>query len=111
MRRCPPSTLAAIFLVVVTTILSGAPLKAADDPSIISRMKRVPVESRALAAVGYSKRLRALEVEFRNGAAYRYLDVPRSLYKGLMSAPSKARFYHQNIRGKYRFRHVRPRAK
>jgi hypothetical protein len=111
MRRCSPSALAAIFLLVVTPFVSAAPLNAADDTSIISRMKRVPVESRALAAVGYSRRLRALEIEFRNGAAYRYLDVPRSLYRGLMSAPSKARFYHKNIRGKYPVRRVRPRAK
>jgi hypothetical protein len=28
-----------------------------------------------------------------------------------MKAPSRARFYHKNIRGKYRSLHVRPRAK
>ena len=110
MRRCSPRTLVASLL-LVATIVSGAPSQTADGTSIVSRMKRVPVESRALAAVGYSKRLRALEIEFRNGAIYRYLDVSPQVHTALMAAPSKARFYHQNIRGKYRSLHVRPRPK
>ena len=108
--RCSPRTL-AVSLLLVATIVSGAPVKGPADTSIISRIKRVPIESKAIAAVGYSKRLHALEIEFRNGAIYRYLDVPRSIHKGLMNAPSRARFYHKNIRGKYRVVHVRPRAK
>jgi hypothetical protein len=110
MRRCSPSALAAI-LFFAATIASGAPVETAQDSRIVSRIKRVPVESKAFVAVGYSKRLRALELEFRNGAIYRYLDVPRSVHKGLMRAPSKARFYHQQIRGKYRVLHVRSRAR
>lgn len=98
-------------LLLVAAIVNGAPVKTADETSIVSRIKRVPVESRALAAVGYSKRLRALEIEFRNGAIYRYLDVSPSVHKAFVNAPSKARFYHKNIRGQYRSLHVRPRAK
>ena len=110
MRRCSPSALAAI-LFWVATIVSGAPATTRDETLIVSRMKRLPVESRALAAVGYSKRLRALEIEFRNGAIYRYLEVRSSIHKQFMNAPSKARFYHQNVRGKYRVLHVRPRTR
>ena len=108
MRRCSPRTL-AVSLLLVATIVSGAPLTTPADSSIVSRIKRVPVESRALAAVGYSRKLHALEIEFRNGAIYRYLDVPRSVHKAMMKAPSRARFYHENIRGKYRALHVRRR--
>jgi hypothetical protein len=100
---------AAILLLAVTDG-SGAPLTGPSSPEIVSRIKRVPVESRALAAVGYSKRLRALEIEFRNGAIYRYLEVPPAAYEALMNAPSKARFYDENIRGKYRWLYVRRRA-
>ncbi|MEY2561259.1 MAG: hypothetical protein QOG51_1674 [Verrucomicrobiota bacterium] len=106
---CSPRTLAAIFLFAATNG-SGAPLTAPNDPGIVSHITRDPVESRALAAVGYSKRLRALEIEFRNGAIYRYLEVSPLVYEALMDAPSKARFYDENIRGKYRWLHVRPRA-
>jgi hypothetical protein len=89
-----------------------AALVAQADPSsteVVSRLKRIPVESTALASVGYSKRLRALEIEFRNGAVYRYLGVEPGVYDALLKAPSKARFYDQNIRHKYRSVHVRRR--
>ena len=76
------------------------------DP-IISRIPRKPVESRALATIGYSRRLRALEVEFRRGGIYRYLDVPPSVYRELEAAESKARFYNRNIKRKYRSLRVR----
>ena len=107
--QCSPRTLVAIVF-FAATVVSGAPLRTPEFPKIISHIKRVPVESRALAAVGYSKRLRALEIEFRNGAIYRYLEVSPLVYKALFNAPSKARFYDENIRGKYRSLHVRPRA-
>jgi lysyl-tRNA synthetase class 2 len=90
--------------------LSAAPVKTAEDSSIVSRIERVPIESKALAAVGYSKRLRALDIEFRDGSIYRYLEVSPQVHTALMNAPSKARFYHENIRGKYGSLHVRRRA-
>jgi lysyl-tRNA synthetase class 2 len=107
--RGSPRTLAAIVW-FAATIGSGAPLTAPEETGIVSHITRVPVESRALAAVGYSKRLHALEIEFRNGGIYRYLEVSPTVYEAFMNAPSKARFYDENIRGKYRWLHVRPRA-
>jgi hypothetical protein len=69
------------------------------------------VDSTAIARVGYSKRRHILEIEFANGAVYRYFDVPSSIYRDLMSAESKARFYDFNIKGKYRSVHVWPQIK
>ena len=106
MRRCSPIALAAGFLFVATVILADPAPRPA---GIVSRIKRLPVESSALATVGYSKRLRALEIEFRNGAIYRYLDVDPPVYEALLNARSKARFYDENIRRKYRSLHVRQR--
>lgn len=106
---CSPRVLVAALSIAVT-MANGAPLKAPDSAEIISHIKRLPVQSRALAAVGYSKRLHALEIEFRNGAIYRYLEVEPAVYRALMTAPSKARFYDENIRRKYPSLHVRPRA-
>lgn len=78
---------------------------------ITSHIPRQQVESRALRAVGFSKRRHILEIEFINGAIYRYLDVPTSVYHDLMSAESKARYYDLNIRRKYDSRRVRSRVK
>ena len=108
--RHPPIALFASVLLFATTA-AGDPPKAPDSVGIISRIKREAVQSTALASVGYSKRLHALEIEFRNGAIYRYLDVAPVVYHDLMIAPSKARFYDQNIRRKYRSLHVRRRPK
>jgi KTSC domain len=105
MRRCPPTAVALLLAAALTVNPSLVAL--AEEPGIISRIQRIPVESTAIGAVGYSKRLRALEIEFRNGAIYRYLAVAPDVYEALLKAPSKARFYDQNIRHKYRSRHVR----
>jgi hypothetical protein len=109
MRRCSPIALAASFLCAAFT-LQADPAPAPEAVEIVSRIKRVPVESTALATVGYSKRIRALEIEFRNGAIYRYLDVAPDIYDALLQAHSKARFYDDNIRRKYRSLHVRSRS-
>jgi hypothetical protein len=106
MRRCSP--IALVTLLFGVAILQADPAPPPEPVGIVSHIKRVPVESTALASVGYSKRLRALEIEFRNGAIYRYLDVGPDVYEALIRAQSKARFYDENIRHKYRSLHVRP---
>jgi KTSC domain len=95
---------------VVTAIallgLGGA--RAAEQREITSHISRQPVHSHALAAVGYSKRLHALEVEFISGAIYRYSNVPPQLYRDFLSAASKAQFYDTNVRGHFPSVHVKP---
>jgi regulator of extracellular matrix RemA (YlzA/DUF370 family) len=103
MRIPPIALIAGLFLVAATV--------SAESAEIISHIKRDAVQSTALASVGYSRRLRALEIEFRNGAIYRYLNVDPVIYHELMAAPSKARFYDEKIRRKYRSLHVRRRPK
>ncbi len=108
MRRRSPLLLFGSMLLFATTV-AGDPPTSRDSTEIVSHIKREPVRSSAIVAIGYSKRLRALEIEFVNGAIYRYLDVPASLYRRLLAAESKARFYDANIRRKYRSLHVRSR--
>ena len=98
-----------IALLVATPATQAADTDPAAPAGIISHIRRQPIGSTAVAAIGYSKRLHALEIEFRNGAIYRYLDVPNDAYRQLLSAESKARYYDQNIRGRYRSVHVRAR--
>jgi hypothetical protein len=83
----------------------------ASEAGIISRIPRHPIESTALVSVGYSERLRALEIEFRRGGTYRYLNVPVETHRQLLAAESKAGFYNRRIRGKYESVYVRPRRK
>jgi hypothetical protein len=94
---------------VVITLLSLSGASAAEPRQISSRIARQPVHSHALAAVGYSKRLHALEVEFVSGAVYRYSNVPPQIYRDFLSATSKAQFYDANVRGHFPSVHVKPR--
>lgn len=77
---------------------------------IVSRIRHETVESEGLAAIGYSKRLHALEIQFHHGGTYRYLDVPPSVLRELLASGSKAHYYNSCIRGKYRAVRVRPTA-
>lgn len=62
------------------------------------------VSSSAIAWVGYDSRARTLVVGFKQGRAYDYLGVPRHVYRGLLAAPSKGRFYNARVKDVYPFR-------
>jgi hypothetical protein len=79
--------------------------------AVTSHIPRESVVSKGIASIGYSKRLHILEIEFVNGAVYRYLQVAPSVHRDLMSADSKARYYDANIKGNYPSVRVRPRVK
>jgi len=62
-------------------------------------MKRIPIKSSNLKAVGYESEI--LEVEFLNGGVYEYSEVPQENYDGLMAALSKGKYYNQYIKGQF----------
>ena len=98
---------------VAIVFLWASPIYAADrsvEP-IVSRIPREPVDSTGLSAVGYSKRLRALEIEFHDGSIYRYLEVPHSIYREMIATDSKARYYNQYVKGKFHCLRVKARRK
>jgi KTSC domain len=102
----------ALVFCISIAFVAVALAKPSPTPShITSRIPRQSVQSTAIAKIGYSKRRHILEIEFVNGAVYRYLDIPLSVHRDLMSAESKARFYDSNIRKHYRSVLVRPRQK
>lgn len=76
-------------------------------------MDREPVASSAIAAVGFSLSFQIetplalldlpgiLEIEFTDGRVYQYQEVPTSVYKELMDAPSLGAFFNAEIRNSY----------
>ena len=50
-----------------------------------------------------------MEIEFHSGAIYRYLGVPEDVFRRLLAAESKGRFFGANIRDKFRSERVKPR--
>ena len=61
-------------------------------------MEREPVESSNVAAIGYDEADQTLEIEYRNGGVYQYLDVPAVMHKDLMRSRSIGGFLHSTIR-------------
>jgi hypothetical protein len=69
------------------------------------RTKRVI--SSAVAAVGYDAEHRVLEVRFRSGRRYFYLDVPARAYRELIAAESIGTYLNESIKPRYRAVRVR----
>ena len=64
-------------------------------------MHRTPLDSTTLSSAGYNASTRVLELEFHYGPIYRYLSVPASLYRDLLAADSKGRFFNRFIRDRF----------
>jgi KTSC domain len=56
---------------------------------------RVQLESPAIEAVTYDRENKTLDVEFRGGGAYRYLQVSLSAYRSLLKAESAGAFWNE----------------
>lgn len=67
-------------------------------------MQMIPVQSSNLASVGYENR--TLYIAFHSGGLYSYVGVPESLYRELLSAPSKGKFFHAYIKGAYPYQRI-----
>ena len=61
-------------------------------------MARAGLQSTSLHAAAWHDQEAVLELEFRSGALYRYFSVPASLYRDLLTADSKGRFFNRFIR-------------
>jgi hypothetical protein len=70
-------------------------------------MQRESVESSTLASVGYDETQFLLELEFRSGELYQYVGPSDHVYRDLMTAESKGRFFNQNIRDHFPYVRLR----
>jgi len=64
-------------------------------------MDRTPLDSTTLASAAFDTATGLLELQFRSGAIYRYFSVPASLYRDLLAAASKGRFFNRFIRDRF----------
>lgn len=71
-------------------------------------MARVDLQSSLLNAATYQDQSAFLELEFRGGAIYRYLGVPEQVYRELLSAESKGRYFNQRIRNRFTYVQIDP---
>jgi hypothetical protein len=57
--------------------------------------------SSLLTHIDYNKEDKKLNVVFKNGGKYTYLDVPEDKYKELEKAESIGKYFLSNIRGQF----------
>jgi hypothetical protein len=57
--------------------------------------ERVKLDSAAIASVTYDRKRKTLDVEFRDGDTYRYLNVPVSVYRTVLKAESAGAFWNE----------------
>ena len=69
-------------------------------------MRRDPISSSNIAAVGYDPSSETLEIEFTSGGVYQYYNVPLSIYEALLAAPSKGSFFAAQIRDRFSYARV-----
>lgn len=63
----------------------------------------IPVESSNLSKIRYDNESRTLEIEFKGGRRYQYFDVPERVFDGLRKADSHGSYFHEHIRGSFRY--------
>lgn len=70
-------------------------------------MIRKPVTSSQIKSVGYEPSSKVLEVEFSNGAIYRYHEVDEHKHHALVNSPSIGSHFHAQIRGRHHHEKVK----
>lgn len=84
------------------SLLLGLPAAKKTTP-----IRRHPVDSDAVASIGYSKDTGMLEIEFRDsGEVYRYLAVPEQEFRNLLMANSMGTYLNTKFK-KAGYRYLR----
>lgn len=71
-------------------------------------MIRYPLHSISLQSVAYDPTTQIMQIEFRNGSAYEYSDVPPEILAGLLAAESHGAYFNENIRNRFPYRRLSP---
>lgn len=69
-------------------------------------MDRTQIISSMIRSVGYDPLRAVLEIEFTSGKIYEYENISEQVYRELLSAVSKGRYFDTNINRKYLYRQL-----
>ena len=67
-------------------------------------MNMIPVNSSDLSSVGYENG--TLYVRFNSGSLYSYSNVPESVYRELLNAPSHGKYFAAYIKNSYPYQRI-----
>ena len=71
-------------------------------------MEFSPMKSSYIQGVAYDEAAKKLTVQFKNGVAWEYYDVPEAAHVSLLLAESTGKFYAKEIKGVFTGRKVEP---
>lgn len=69
-------------------------------------MQRIPVNSSALASIGYDAAKQVLELEFHKTGIYHYFNVPTAVYEEMLAASSLGSYLNGHIKGRYPYKRI-----
>ncbi len=64
-------------------------------------MERIGVISSNIDSIGYAENSKLLELEFKSGGVYQYVNVPKGLFVTLMNSSSYGSFFHKWIKDNF----------
>ena len=64
-------------------------------------MYMIPVNSRAISAIGYDAPTQQMQIRFTQGDTYTFCRVPASVFDSFSQASSKGTYYDRYIKGRY----------
>jgi hypothetical protein len=74
---------------------------------LVSAVEWMPVESGLFSSAAYRATVRQLYLRFQDGKIYRFFECPLTVYNEFVAAPSKGRYFSQQIRNRFRYEMVR----
>lgn len=89
----------------VTITITMAEEEVAPSVEVIEKadapIQMIPVKSSNIAKVGYRVADGTLQVQFKGGRSYQYLNVPEYVWDSFMIADSKGSFFAAEIKLQY----------
>ena len=64
-------------------------------------MQMIPVNSSAIAAIGYDPQTRMMKIRFHQSGTYNFCRVPEYVYRAFLNSSSKGSYYNNHIRDRY----------
>lgn len=66
------------------------------------KKEKIITNSSNISKVDYNPETKEMGITFKpSGKRYEYLNVPESIYNGIISAPSAGKYFYANIKGKF----------
>lgn len=74
---------------------------------LVQILSEKPVESSWITNLTYNRADRKMTMQLSNGRSFTIPAISRSIFERWINSPSKGKFYHANIRGKYEVNRIK----